>query len=213
MNELEIFKQIAEGLGIGATMIIASTWLLTKAIHAYQANTKERNLIELERLKNERAERESSYKEKFEFAQATRDLGTKSQSLADTIEKVFERLKDDNGKAIDATKTAENNVLTALNQAYEKHATEIEKLGRLIGELYTISKERATPDDVRNTINEILPLVETALSKIETRVVSEITKLKITESGRITLSAIQQASKPAQADSFDANTNTTGDTL
>lgn len=177
MTEIEIFRQIIEGLGIGALIVVTSAWLLTKAISAYQSTAKERNAIESKRLDNERADRESMYKEKATFADVTRDLGAKSQAIADTLRDVvgiIATLKDENKSAIEATKQAETNVLNTLNENHKAQTETLIAINELLTEIHILIK--AKPN------NEAIQAVADAVLKLENRLVNELTRIKLNES-------------------------------
>jgi len=201
MTEIEIFRQIAEGLGIGALVLISGAWIVTRAISAYSANTKERNNIELKRLENERLDRESAYKEKATFADVTRDLGAKSQAIADTLKDVagiVAILKDENKTAIEATKSAEANVLDTLTKNHNAQSESIKSLSALILELQALIKANPTSEALNTRLDAIVSAFNDAILKLENRLINELTRIKLHET-------IHPVSMPnVVSDSFDA---------
>jgi len=207
MAEIEIFKQIAEGLGIGALVLISGAWIVTRAIHAYSANTKERNGIELKRLENERLDRESAYKEKATFADVTRDLGAKSQAIADTLKDVagiVATLKEENKTAIEATKHAEANVLDALTKNHHAQNESIKSLSALILELQALIQANPTSEALNARLDAIVGAFNDAILKLENRLINELTRIKLNETVSPTI-----VPNPI-SDSFDASARDDG---
>lgn len=182
MTELEIFRQVAEGLGLGATIIIASAWLFTRGISAWRENSKERNAIEELRIQNERLERESTHKRDAELSLLIRDLSAKNEAVAKILENVSDKLVDDNTRAIEATKTAENHVTAKLDTQHSiltAHTDGITTITTKLDEFIALFVEytKKHSQELETTINakarEMLSLLQVQMNELQNQLVKE----------------------------------------
>jgi len=187
MSEIEIFKQLAEGLGIGALIVIASAWLLSKGIVVFRESSHQSFEREKLRIENEREDRAQRNQAQGDLTSAVKYLADKTETVTKSQEetaRILATLKDETKGAIEATHTAQNTITSKIDDTQRVIETAIRDQTQGIGALvdtvtqlqallteYHTTHEKSLQDTITGKLDEVVSLFQVQINSLENKII------------------------------------------